>query len=107
MTNHVCCDHLCSGNACCPCGYVRNDRVKSVCTVQNGRQLWLHPYGPYGISISEAMAKIWSQYEDGVVPDDLSVLEMAWDQQMITGQKYIDALKTHGGEKIIEAERLK
>jgi hypothetical protein len=120
------CDHLASGNACCPCGQHLNPNVKSVCVMVDGKQTWPTPYGEKGVSIEEAQqilnTECLDKVREGKGKEGFSLLnafsqihdvseagklKIMWDRQMITGEVYITRLREIGDKKQEASERLK
>lgn len=87
------CDHMFSGNACCPCGAYTNGMVKSVCVYTNKGQTWPQPHGTQGMAINKALTTL-RHLSEHTSDSTASLLKLAWDSQMINGEKYIEALKS-------------
>lgn len=104
---NVSCDHLYSGNACCPCGRSLNQNVKGVCVRVDGKQTWPVPYGKKGLSLENALRTL---AVSGIPINDrseASLLKTMWDMQMISGEVYITRLREIGDKKQESCERMK
>lgn len=97
------CDHLFSGNACCPCGTYKNDMVKSVCVQVSGEQTWPYPFGKRGIGIEDAHVFLKKSHPKA---SDLEIVVWAWNMQMITGAEYIEELENLGASDLVQAEKM-
>jgi hypothetical protein len=114
LANQATCDHLASGNACCPCGHYLNEEVKAVCSyaaIPPGKPMWFTPYGKKGLSLEDAEKELESIKRHLVVDvdsmDEAGRLEVMWDRQMINGETYITRLREIGDKKKEACERLK
>jgi hypothetical protein len=124
--NQVSCDHLASGNACCPCGRYLNEDVKAVCVMVGNKQTWPTPYGKEGLSIKEAQQVLNTECLDMVKEghgkegfsllnafsqihdvSETEKLKIMWDRQMISGKVYITRLREIGDKKQESCERMK
>jgi hypothetical protein len=104
------CDHMLSGNACCPCGWYLNPSVKSVCVMVGGQQTWPTPYGEKGLTLDDAWIEYRNREGASTLIDDrpeADILKTMWDRQMITGEVYITRLREIGDKKREGCERLK
>ncbi len=93
------CDHLFSGNACCPCGQYQNNCVKSVCTIINGKQYWFKPYGEKGLPLDDAVALLKHKYPTYTYESDKCLAEVLWDHQMINGVTYLSLKPSKKGSE--------